>query len=448
MRVLTVDDEQSIRDLLGRCLRTWGYEVISVEDGDAAWAILKHPDTPRILIVDWDMPGLSGPEVVRLLRNTDHGQDVYVVMLTGRAKKSDLVEALEAGVDDFLMKPFDSREVQLRLARAAAAQKARATTYDAAPESQPSATTLAGRYRMERQIGEGGMADVWLGAHLALEIPIAIKFMKPSLAGRPDYASFEREARAAAKLRSEHILHVYDHGIAPGGVPYLVMEYLPGESLADRVIADGPLECEAVVSIVEQMARGLGSAHDRGVTHADVKPENIVLVEHDQWPYGLAKLVDFGLARVGATTERARGNSVSGTPSYMSPEHLCGAAPNEDLDLWALAATAFTAMTGRCAFEAPTLPTLIHRVCNLPPPLASSVNPRLGPAIDAWFLRAFAKDPARRFATAPELASSLRKACQPENAASPGHPSGPRLAGLAATELLVATESEGGVQHG
>lgn len=447
MRVLIVDDEHYIRDLLGRCLRSWGYEAVPVEDGDAAWAILKHEDAPRILIIDWDMPGLSGPEVVRLLRNTEHGEHVYIVMLTGRAKKSDLVEALEAGVDDFLMKPFNAREVELRLARAAARNNARVAKHEGSSMTVPSATTLAGRYRMERQIGEGGMADVWLGAHLALEIPIAIKFMKPSLARRPDYASFEREARAAAKLRSEHILHVYDHGIAPGGVPYLVMEYLPGESLADRVLADGPLSPEAVASIIEQMARALGSAHDRGITHADVKPENIVLLEHADWPYGLAKLVDFGLARIGAGPGQGKG--LSGTPCYMSPEHLCGAEPNEDLDLWALAATAFTALTGSCAFDAPTLPALIHRVCNLPPPLASSVHPRLGPAIDAWFVRAFAKEPSQRFATAPELATSFRRAVlDAERDASFPLPARRGLAGLAATELLVEVEKESGVQHG
>ncbi|MBX3232453.1 MAG: response regulator [Labilithrix sp.] len=411
MRVLVVDDEHYIRDLLSRSLRKWGYEVTTAEDGDGAWRILKRADAPPILIVDWDMPGLKGVEIVRLLRTAEHGHSVYVVMLTGRMKKTDLVEALEAGVDDYLTKPFNARELQLRLARAVAARDQRTAPPAALPPGPLSGVVLAGKYRLERQVGEGGMADVWRATHIALEIPVAIKFMKPIFAANADYASFEREARAAAKLRSPHSLHVYDHGVTGAGMPYLVMEYLSGEMLADRVIRCGPLPPVAVTSIVDQIGRALAEAHQQDIVHGDVKPENIVLVDHADWPHGLAKLVDFGLAKH-VKPDAAAPGTISGTPSYMSPEHITGTAPpNVALDLWALSATAFTALTGRCAFEADTLAALIHRVCNVPHPPPSALDPTLDGAVDAWFALAFAKDAALRFRSAQELTSSFAIAC-------------------------------------
>src|SRR5689334_9219414 len=115
MRVLAADDDRGILGVLDRCLRSWGYETLAVPNGIDAWNHLKHDDGPRIAGLDWDMPGLSGLEVCRLLRSAAHGEEVYVLMLTGRQGKGDLIEALEAGADDFLSKPFHPRELQLRL---------------------------------------------------------------------------------------------------------------------------------------------------------------------------------------------------------------------------------------------------------------------------------------------------------------------------------------------
>ena len=279
MRVLAADDDQGIRNVLERCLKSWGYDVTTADDGSSAWKILKHSDSPRVVIIDWDMPGLKGLEVVRLLRSAEHGEQVYVLMLTGRLDKEDLVEALEAGADDFLTKPFNSRELQLRLAKAVsfhkALEKKKGIKRNSLTYSPPSASILGGKYRMEKKIAEGGMASIWLGMHLSLGISVAIKFMKPGVAEEPDYASFEREARAAAQLRNEHIVHIYDHGVTADGMPYLVMEYLAGESLGDRIDRVGPLPALEVADYIEQTARALTEAHDRLIIHRDVKPENI-----------------------------------------------------------------------------------------------------------------------------------------------------------------------------
>lgn len=450
MRVLAADDDQGILNVLERCLRSWGYEVVTARDGIEAWRALKNEDAPRIVVLDWDMPGLAGLEVCRLLRTTPHGEEIYVVMLTGRQEKADLIEALEAGADDFLSKPFHPRELQLRLAKGVTFQSSRMAmapqahgAHGAAVSSPwvhgapPSGSTLGGKYRLEKQIAEGGMASVWLGVHLALGINVAIKFMKPGLAETPDYASFEREARAAAQLRTEHIVRVYDHGIAHDGGPYLVMEYLAGESLGDRIDRLGPLPPAEVASIVDQISRALVDAHARGIIHRDVKPENILLVDDPERPYGCAKLVDFGLARSRVNAQATESGLISGTPSYMTPEHLrAQAPPNPALDLWGLAATAFTALTGSVPFDGDSISAIMKSICVAPLPVPSSGNPQLPPAIDAWFAKACARKPADRYPTPEELARSFAAACaevRPSVTASSGI--NQRARGFARTEL-------------
>jgi serine/threonine protein kinase/CheY-like chemotaxis protein len=412
MRALAADDDPPTLSSLVRCLKSWGYDVVTASDGIEAWNVVKNEKTPRVVVMDWEMPGLSGIEVCRLLRNAPHGEDVYVLMLTARDEKADVIEALEAGADDFLPKPFHPRELQLRLAKAAAAQASRRVRSPTLSGSPPSGSTLGGKYRLEKQIAEGGMASVWLGVHLSLGIDVAIKFMKPGILGKPDYASFEREARAAAQLRSEHIMRVYDHGIAHDGSPYLVMEYLDGESMGEDVDRRGALPPSAVVNVIDHIARALTEAHAHGIIHGDVKPENILVVNDPHRPHGCAKLVDFGLARSRVNAPSDDDNAICGTPSYMSPEHLRGAArPNPALDLWGLAAAAYTALTGVVAFDGESVPEILLKLCVKPLPVPSAINPNLSPAVDAWFAKACARAPKDRFQTPTELAQALTEAC-------------------------------------
>jgi serine/threonine protein kinase/CheY-like chemotaxis protein len=422
VQILAADDDEAMARLLEHCARRWGYDPIIAHDGKEAWRILKRADAPRVVVLDWDMPGLSGLEVCRLLRSTPHGTGAYVLMLTARQQKEDLIEALESGADDFLSKPFHPRELQLRLAKGIrdAARDATAKIVEApsTPPSRglsgtpPTGTTLAGKYRLEKRIAEGGMSSVWLGVHLALGINVAIKFMAPDLAETADYASFEKEARAAAQLRNEHIVRVYDHGLTSTGLPYLVMEFLSGQSLAERVWRRGPLELDEVCTIVTQSASALSDAHARGIVHRDVKPENIVIVDDIERPNRLSvTLIDFGLAKRWRM-EAAIEGTVAGTPSYMSPEYLRGdTPPTPHLDLWGLAATAFVAITGKLPFPGETLREVYQRVCVGEAPVPSILRPSVPAGVDAWFAKACARDPAARFGTAEDLAAALVVAC-------------------------------------
>ena len=151
MRIVAADDEPALTRALERWLRSWGYEPVIASNGADAWNLLKRSDAPSMAILDWDMPGLSGLEVCRLLRSTPHGQSVYVLMLTARQEKNDLVAALESGADDFLSKPFHPRELQLRRAKGVRDSVLRPRAVAPAEESAPppTGTTLGGKYRLE-----------------------------------------------------------------------------------------------------------------------------------------------------------------------------------------------------------------------------------------------------------------------------------------------------------
>jgi serine/threonine protein kinase len=438
MRIVAADDDEQMARVLERCLRTWGYEAVLAHDGTEAWQILKREDSPRLVILDWDMPGLSGVDVCRLLRSTPHGRDIYVLMLTGRQEKADIVHALESGADDFLAKPFHTRELQLRLAKGVRDSARAAGERRHCSESPPSGMTLDRKYRLESLIAKGGMGSVWLGVHLALGVNVAIKFMDPALAETADFASFDREARAAAQLRNEHIVRIYDHGLDRDGLPYLVMEYLGGESLGARVQRCGPLSPAELGSFGEQSGRGLTVAHARGIVHRDIKPENVLLEDDPDRPCGFCvKLIDFGLADPSGAKATADG-TLAGTPQYMSPEYLSGrAAPDAMLDLWALAVTVFHAATGCVAFEGTTI-EVYRRLSEVPYPVPSAINPALGVAFDAWFARACHSDRAERFQSAAELGSALVLACS----AAPASP--PDASFLSTSATGTGTELDGG----
>lgn len=409
MRVLVADDDLPLQRCLVRALTGWGYEVSTAGSGTEAWHQLKQDGAPPIAVLDWDMPGMTGIEVCRLVRATAHGAHTYVLVLTAKQQKEDLIEALEAGADDFLCKPFSPRELQLRLAKGV--RDRRVLLHSDVPSSAGlvvAGATLNDKFRLERKLAEGGMGSVWLGVHLALGVNVAIKVMRSNLAETGDHASFDREARALAQLRNPHVVRVFDHGVAAGGVPYLVMEYLRGESLADRIARQGQLPVHQVVAIASQIADALEEVHAHGLVHRDVKPANILLVEDAEDGAPFAKLVDFGLAthpKPGAT----RSLGVAGTPPYMSPECLCGGPADAMLDLWGLACTAFEGVTGTVAFDGRSADDIYMRtVDSLPVP--SHFARGVPASFDAWFSRACSRRRPDRFASVRELATALRAA--------------------------------------
>ena len=279
-----------------------------------------------------------------------------------------------------------------------------------------SGTVVAGKYKVERLLGQGGMGSVWAGRHVTLGQLVAIKFVHPKLAGSSEARRrFDNEAKAAARIKSRHAVTVQDHGISEAGQPYIVMEYLEGESLERTIRRRGKLPFGEVVQIVAQSARALSAAHEARVVHRDLKPDNIFLArDNEASKLGYAvKLVDFGIAKVvqdeaetGASATQA--GMVLGTPHYMSPEALTASAPvSAASDIWSLGACAFAAACGRVPFEGDAIGDVVLKVCAAPIPVPSKLEPSLPKEFDGWFAKCCCREIASRFKTAAEAADAL-----------------------------------------
>lgn len=292
------------------------------------------------------------------------------------------------------------------------------------PEESFEGQVVGGKYLVGNLVGCGGMGTVWSGRHMTLGTLVAIKFIRPQFAERFDARRrFEIEARAAASVKSVHAVQVYDFGTTERGLPYIVMEFLEGESLAETVQRVGPIAAHEVAKIIAQASKALSKAHKAGIVHRDLKPDNVFLatnVENSEsdLPYTV-KLVDFGIAKIVDAPEGQSGlsgptqaGSVIGTPNFMSPEQLTvGGAPDPLTDIWSLGATVFSAMIGRIPFEGEVLGDIVLKVCTAPMPVPSSLRAGLPPGFDAWFARACNRDRAGRFQTVEELAESLLRVC-------------------------------------
>ncbi len=273
---------------------------------------------------------------------------------------------------------------------------------------------VAGRFRLNHKLGQGGMGSVWHATQLGLDAPCAIKFIEGEYAQLPEMqARFEREAKAAAALRSPHVVQIIDHSMWEG-IPFIVMELLVGEDLAHRIAQRQDqglrLTPEEIVAILGQVCRALSKAHALGIVHRDIKPENIFLVKDDDRE--IAKILDFGIAKnitfdVGSTTKTG---AMLGTPYYMSPEQAQGTrAIDARSDLWSIAVITYQCLTGELPFESEALGDLLMKIMVAPPPIPSHVA-AVPPGFDAWFAKATSRDPAGRFQTAKELIDALTPA--------------------------------------
>ncbi len=269
------------------------------------------------------------------------------------------------------------------------------------------AAALAGRYTIERPLGEGGMATVYLAEDLKHHRRVAIKVLKPELAAVVGPERFLREIEISAGLRHPHVLPLYDSGEAAGFL-YYVMPYVQGEPLRDRLNREKQLPLDDALRITREVADALSYAHSRGVIHRDVKPENILLES------GHAVVADFGIARAvsaaGGTRLTATGMAV-GTPTYMSPEQAAGDSELDGRsDLYALGCVLYEMLAGQPPFTAPTVESLIHQHLTAEPPSVTSIRPAVPAAIAGVLQRALAKNPADRFNRAAQFIEVLTAA--------------------------------------
>jgi formylglycine-generating enzyme required for sulfatase activity/tRNA A-37 threonylcarbamoyl transferase component Bud32/pimeloyl-ACP methyl ester carboxylesterase len=272
---------------------------------------------------------------------------------------------------------------------------------------------LEGRYRIEREIGEGGMATVYLAEDVRHHRPVAIKVLKPELAAAVGAERFLAEIETTANLRHPHILPLFDSGEADG-LLFFVMPFVEGESLRDRLDREGRLPVEEALAIAREAASALSHAHSRGVVHRDVKPANILLGE------GGALVADFGIALAVSEVDRAQltATGVSlGTPSHMSPEQISGDAPvDHRSDVYALGALLYEMLAGEPPFSAPNLQALLTRTLTSPVPSVREIRPEVPAPVADAISRALAKEPEGRFQSAREFGEACAALAPPEQA--------------------------------
>jgi len=263
-------------------------------------------------------------------------------------------------------------------------------------------STVNRRYTIERKIGEGGMAEVFLGYDDLLHRPVAIKRLRPQYAADATFRMrFEREAQAAASFSHPNIVNIYDVG-EDGGTPYIVMEYIAGETLKTIIEQEGPFHPDDVAILIEQVASALDYAHERGFVHRDIKPQNI-LVDAE----GLAKVVDFGIAKGLSDSTLTEAGTGLGTVHYLSPEQASGLMATPSSDIYSLGVIAYEMLTGRLPFEADSAVGVAMKHLHEPPRHPSDVNPRVPRSAGDVVMRALAKDPTQRFPTAGDFAHAL-----------------------------------------
>jgi serine/threonine-protein kinase len=273
--------------------------------------------------------------------------------------------------------------------------------------------TLAGKYRVDRLLGEGGMGVVVLAHDIQLERKVAIKFLLPEYSQHHEAAQrFLREARAAVKIHSEHVARVIDVGTMEGGAPYMVMEYLEGRDLARLLEEDKTASVEDAVGYVLEACDAIAEAHSVGIVHRDLKPANLFLARQSDGSTKI-KVLDFGISKAMMTTtgmdpSLTRTSSMMGSPLYMSPEQM-KSAKNVDprTDIWALGVILYELLHGEPPFYAESIPELSAKVLLEEPVSIRSRRADVRPELEAIVVRALAKDPAKRYQSVAELAFAL-----------------------------------------
>jgi len=304
---------------------------------------------------------------------------------------------------------------------------------------------LAGKYRIEKVLGAGGMGVVVAARHIHLDDHVAIKFLLPeTLSNAEAVARFGREARAAVKIKSEHVARVSDVGTLENGAPYMVMEYLDGADLSGWLRQKGALPVEQAAEFVLQACEAIAEAHALGIVHRDLKPANLFVVRRPDGTPSV-KVLDFGISKVTGPQGSASGmdmtktSSVMGSPLYMSPEQMHSSKDvDARSDIWALGVILYELLSGDSPFTANTMPELVVRILSAPPEPLREKRPDAPPGIEAVILKCLERDRAQRYQNVAELALALYPFAPKRSKISVDRVSGVlKAAGISASTLSV-----------
>lgn len=404
MRILVADDNPLYRAMLESNVETWGHEPVLAESGTEAWELLQREDAPRLVILDWQMPGMDGIDVCRKVKRNPNHPFTYVVMLTSRDAQEDMVAGLDAGADDYLTKPIQPAVLKSRIAAAERIVKL-------VPPKEWSLPRVDG-YAVRQLLGKGVFATVWEAVQLETGQTVALKIIRVDLATNEVFGRFAREIELMEKLNHPNIASIYDSNI-DRRLGYYAMELMKGGTL-DKYVKEKSPKPAKLLTLIAKVCGALEHAHRKGVIHRDLKPSNIMMTHEDQ-----PKLVDFGLARSMFKTSdeesaiHSMDGSVIGTPMFMSPEQARGENDTLDgrADIYALGIILYVMLVRKHPHKINHQDrwATIRRIAEDEARRPSDVRPGFNRALEQILMKALALNREDRYATAAEFGADIVK---------------------------------------
>src|SRR4029078_9157796 len=276
---------------------------------------------------------------------------------------------------------------------------------------------LEGKYHLDSRLGQGGMGVVYKARHAYLKTLHAIKIILPDLVGNdPQLVTrFRQEALAAAAIRHQNVVAVTDYGVIQGSIPFLVMEYVEGESLHDLLAREKKLDPEKAFELISAICAGVGAAHHQGIVHRDLKPLNIMICKDKPSLSQAVKILDFGLAKIKSgellgSFIQAQTTGLMGSPYYMAPEQWSDDEPDSRSDIYSLGVMLYQMLAGDVPFKGSSIPSIMKKHLTLPPPSFHSMGVSVPPAIEAVVRHALEKEVEARIDSIPSFLRDLHAA--------------------------------------
>ncbi len=410
-RILLVEDDPDTLLVLRSYLESANHEVILARTGEQAMAAARS-SSPDLIVSDVMMPGLSGLDLLRALREQPGTVMIPVILVTAAREQTVYREGMRLGADDYIVKPVRRNDllesVATRLKRVKELREAfdRASTAarNAAPPPPAAASAIhVEGYSISRKLGEGGMSRVYLAEHLSSRTERVLKVVP--ITDSDDGESVQRfihEFALVSSIDHPNVARIFDQGFTDDHA-YIAMEYFPGGDL--RAMIGQGMSPDLVTAVLIQAASGLGAIHQQGVVHRDMKPDNI-MVRAD----GTLAIADFGIAKKpNAELSRTQHGEVFGTPYYLSPEQATSGTVDARSDLYSLGVMCYEMLTGAKPYRAPDIEGLLYMHINAPVPSLPEPLSRFQPILD----RTMAKDPRSRFTSAEDLVTACTQLIAP-----------------------------------